>query len=214
MHRLSLTHQQTSFPVASVSSVKQRGLRRTQLEAQPFSNVYLKPRAPQYQPAGKRLLRGAADGTPVIPFLGRALQVTGRKAPSAGLQCARRAPGAGHSRTPAAKHPAPEKIPPSPRGRRWGGRSGARWPRDVVQSRADAGGFCPTGGWSPPPPLGQGRQREGAGPWTWSNGYARRGGRGGAGRAAQGRAAEAPMSARRVRGRLVRETPPRGWWLM
>lgn len=37
---------------------------------------------------------------------------------------------------------------------------------------------------------------------------------GGARPAAQGRAAEAPMSARRVRGRLVRETPLRGWWLM
>lgn len=92
-------------------------------------------------------------------------------------------------------------------------------PYDVVQSRAGVDGFPP-----PPPPNwrtgpsaasgAEAGDGEGGGPRTWPNGSARRGDGGGAGRAAQGRVAEAPMSARRVRGRLLRETPRRDWWLM
>lgn len=82
--------------------------------------------------------------------------------------------------------------------------------RDVAQSAASSGSFVPTG------PQAQLRPR-GAGPqmgwvfyvdqWGLAPGLG-----GGAKCAAQGRAAEAPMSVRRVRGRLVRETLLRGWW--
>ena len=82
------------------------------------------------------------------------------------------------------------------------------------QSAAGIGSFPPTDGLaSPTPSRRRPETEEGVGLGRGPMGTRAAVLGGGARPAAQGRAAEAPMSARRVRGRLVRETPWRGWWL-